>query len=423
MKSRRKWSEEQKIVAQNYGALTVLQALNYLLPFIIIPFLERSLGLEKFGLIMKAQYLMAFCLSITFFGFHITASREMSILKAAGKDYSSLFFKVFYARLILLITVFLLLSLLIFSIEKFRVEWEVYLLSYGVVIGQTLAGNWFFQGMEKMKLITIMNACAKLLFTFLLIVFISSPADYRYVPVFNSMGFIISGAIMFSVSLKYVNWQKPNLSGNKVFYVESFKVFVSDVATQFTFAANGLLLGFFAGDAVVGVFSAFDRLMLAAKKMYIPFYQAMYPYMSRKNGIEKRAMMANLIPIITIIGILGLLAIVVFGGWIVDFLFKDPEIYNNSNLLKWMGLIALFTGLSTLFTELYAPSKRLFDQRMRVMVVGSIFNLALGLSIVPLLGLEGTVITTISTEFVLLMAAYYFYRKDRSVVVSDSIKN
>jgi O-antigen/teichoic acid export membrane protein len=52
----KKFSGEEKTVAKNYGALTVLQALNYILPFLIIPFLERTLGLERFGLVMLAQY-------------------------------------------------------------------------------------------------------------------------------------------------------------------------------------------------------------------------------------------------------------------------------------------------------------------------------------------------------------------------------
>ena len=67
----KKLSGEEKTVAKNYGALTVLQALNYILPFLIIPFLERTLELERFGLVMKAQYLMAICVAAADFGFKL----------------------------------------------------------------------------------------------------------------------------------------------------------------------------------------------------------------------------------------------------------------------------------------------------------------------------------------------------------------
>jgi O-antigen/teichoic acid export membrane protein len=200
----KKFSREEKTVAKNYGALTILQALNYLLPFLIIPFLERQLGLEKFGLIMLAQYLMAFCIAAADFGFSTTATREISLIREKKGDYSTVYFKVFWARIILLFLVFLVLCLFVFSIERFRVEWPIYLLSYGIVIGQTILGDWFFQGIERMQLLTIINAFAKILFTVLLFVFISSPTDYMYVPIFNSIGFLVAGIIMFTLSLKYV---------------------------------------------------------------------------------------------------------------------------------------------------------------------------------------------------------------------------
>lgn len=409
-----KFTGEEKTVAKNYGALVVLQGLNYLLPLLIIPFLERTLGLERFGLVMLAQYLMAFCMAITFFGFDTTATREISIIKARNGDYSTIFFKVFWARIILLIVVFGLLCIFVFTIPRYRVEWHIYLLSYGIVIGQTILGEWFFQGMEKMQLLTAVNAGAKILFTVLLFVFISSPDDYSFVPIFNSIGFLIAGIVMFLISLRYVSWQWPDFNDSKEFYKESFKVFISDISTQFTFAANGLLLGFFAGDAVVGIFSAFDRLMLALKKMYLPFYQAMYPYMSRKSKVEKQHMMKKLIPAIALAGTIGVLSIVFLGEWLVDLLFKDPEIIKNVYLLKWMGLVAVFTGFSLLFTNLYAPARKLFKERMNVMIIGTIFNLVLGLITVPIMGLTGTVLTVILTEFILLVASFYYYRKDSS---------
>ncbi|GAK88229.1 membrane protein [Nonlabens ulvanivorans] len=408
-----KISGEEKTVAKNYGALVVLQALNYLLPLLIIPFLERQLGLEKFGLVMLAQYLMAFCVAFADFGFNVTATREISILKAEKGDYSSVYFKVFWARMILLVVVFILLSIIIFSIPRFSVEWHIYLLSYGAVIGQTLLPDWFFQGIEKMRLLTVINVIAKLIFTILLFVFISQPADYTFVPVFNSIGFLVAGFVTFFLSMKYVTWQWPNFKGSKEFYKESFQIFISNIASQLSNAANGgVILGFFGGDAIVGVFSAFDKLIIAAKKMYLPFYQAMYPYLARKSFNEKLKMMKKLIPVITIIGIIGFSIIFLMGDWIIQLLYKDNAIYENIYLFKWMGLIAFFTGLSLLFHSLYAPARKLFNDRMKMTITAGIFNIILSLIIVPIYGLKGTVISVICTEFLLLGMATLFYYKD-----------
>lgn len=406
---------EQKTVAKNYSALMVLQGLNYVLPFVIIPFLERTLELERFGLVMLAQYLMALCIAATDFGFSTTAVREISLLREQNQDYSTIYFKVFWARVILLFLVFLLLCGFVFAIPRFAVEWEVYLLSYGMVIGQTLLGDWFFQGIERMKILTIVNAISKILFTLLLLLFISSPDDFLLVPIFNSIGYLCAGSIMLGLSMKYVTWQWPNFSDSREFYNDSFQIFLSDIASQFTYAANGVILGLFAGNSVVGIFSAFDKLMLAARKMYIPICQAVYPYLSRKAYQKKRELMRRLIMATLAIGTVGSLFVIFLGQWVVEFLFEDPAIVANVYLLQWMSLIVLFVGLSLLFTNLYAPARKLFRQRLKVMVYAMFFNLILGFLLVPYIGLRGTVITTILTELflVIISARFYFTDKER----------
>ncbi|PPK96703.1 PST family polysaccharide transporter [Nonlabens xylanidelens] len=408
----KKLSSEQKTIAKNYSSLVVLQGLNYILPLLIIPFLERQLGLEKFGLVMLAQYLMAFCVAAADFGFNVTATREISIIKSQGGDYSTVYFKVFWARMILLILVFGLLSLVVFSVPRFSIEWHIYLLSYGAVIGQTLLPDWFFQGIEKMRLLTVVNVVAKVLFTILLFVFITAPSDYFYVPIFNSIGFLTAGIFTFLLSMKYVKWQWPNFKESQEFYKESFQVFTSNIASQLSYAANGVILGIFAGDAVVGIFSAFDKLIIAAKKMFLPFYQAMYPYMARKSFSEKKQMMKKLIPIVAFVGLIGVVVILLIGDWIIEFLYNDVTIYKNTYLFKWMSIIAFFTGLSSLFQALYAPARKLFKNRMMMMIIAGVFNITLSLIIVPYLGLKGTIIAAIGTEAILLVLASYFYRSD-----------
>ncbi|KAA6332144.1 hypothetical protein EZS27_019311, partial [termite gut metagenome] len=54
---------------------------------------------------------------------------------------------------------------------------------------------WFFQAMEKMKYVTIMNVFSKLLFTVLVFVIIKNKEDYIYQPVVNALGFLVSGCI------------------------------------------------------------------------------------------------------------------------------------------------------------------------------------------------------------------------------------
>ena len=52
--------KEKKVIAQNFFSLVLLQGANYILPLLILQYLVRVLGAEKFGLVMFAQSLALF---------------------------------------------------------------------------------------------------------------------------------------------------------------------------------------------------------------------------------------------------------------------------------------------------------------------------------------------------------------------------
>ncbi len=412
IKSFKNFSGEQKTVAKNYFALVILQGLNYLLPIIIIPFLQRKLGTETFGLVMFAQALMVFCILITEFGFNTTATREIAILKEKNLDFSNIYFKVFWARIFLLCIVFFFLILIVFSFEKFSKNWELYLLSYGVVFGQAIFPVWFFQGIEKMRLITIINVIAKVIFTVLIVFFITSSTDFLKVPLFNSIGFLIAGFISLGISLKYVKWQRPNFKESKVFYIESTQVFVSNIFSSLLTALNVFLLGVFGTDLLVGIYSSFEKLIMAAKNMFTPIYQAIYPYLARQPINVVQRLMNKLIIIILIIGLCITFGFIFLAEEILQILYNDPIIIKHAYLFKIMSLIALFSGLSMLYNVLYAPARKQFKKVMFIVIIIGTFNFILSIIIVPIYKIYGTVFAVVLSEFLLLVLAAVNYKSE-----------
>ena len=87
------------------------------------------------------------------------------------------------------------MSIIVFSFKKFKQDWLIYYLDFGMVLGQTLFPICFFQGMERMKYITFLNVFAKLIFTIAIFIFVKRSSDYLYVPLLNSLGFILAGIL------------------------------------------------------------------------------------------------------------------------------------------------------------------------------------------------------------------------------------
>jgi PST family polysaccharide transporter len=403
---------EKKIIAKNYVALIFIQGTNFILPLIIFPYLVRTLGSEKYGLVMVAQSVALFLTIIVDFGFNISATREVANLKNDKEKLSQFYWNVFSIKLVLIIITFLLLLGLIIYVDKFSVDPLIYLFSFGLVLGQAIFPTWFFQGIEKMQVITIVNVAAKLFFTISLFFVVLSPSDYQYVPIFNGLGFVISGLFGFVFSLQYVKFIFPKLSQVKEIIENSSSLFFSNFAVSLYTSSNTLILGFFAGDSMAGVYASMEKLILAIKSLYSPFYQAIFPNLSTKPYDEIRSYIDKMrIPI----GFLGLIiSIIIFFGakQILMLAFDDALIVGYSAVFQILGLISILSSLNMLYVTLYYPSIKKYKIRMKILISGGFLNLIIALSLVKFYTIYGVAISAVTTElFILLLAVYFYYKK------------
>jgi PST family polysaccharide transporter len=257
-------NEEYKRLFDNFMSLMTLQGLNYILPLITFPYLVRVLGPEKFGLVSFASAFIGYFVIISDYGFNLSATREIAINRENNEKLSEIFSSVMIIKFILMILSFFLMLLIVFSFDKFKADWKIYIFTFGIVFGNFLFPVWFFQGMEKMRFITYLNILSKLVFTVLIFLIIKNSADFIYVPLINSMGY---------------NSLHSQLQQGK-------HIFISSLSGNLYGQGTTFILGLTASNEVIGYYSVAERLAKSIACLSQPIAQSIYPYFSKLRHMD-----------------------------------------------------------------------------------------------------------------------------------------
>jgi len=267
-------------VVENFVSLSFLQAANYLFPLITLPYLLRVVGYGKYGLIAFAQALVAYFITLTDYGFNLSATRDISLHKDDEGKLSQIFFSVLWIKIILTLVGLAVFSCIVFMISKFASNWLLYFFTFGVVVGRVLFPVWFFQGIEQMKYITLATFAERLTFTLLLFVLIKHPSQYLYVPLLISIGACVSGVVGLIVALGKI--QKASIFPPIKELVAQIKggwhVFISTVSINAYTATRVFAVGLFASPAITGAYALAEKLMVVVQTFPLAsLLQAFFP--------------------------------------------------------------------------------------------------------------------------------------------------
>lgn len=338
---------ERLSVFQNFLSLTFLQAASYLLPLVTLPYLVRVLGPEKFGLIAFAQSIIRYFLIFTDFGFNLSATRQISISRDDSKKISEIFSSVIIIKFFIAIISIIILIFAVTILEKLNSDKLVYLFTSLSIIGSAFFPQWFFQGIEKMKEVAIINIIAKILFAVSIFIFIKYQDDYLLFCILNSVSIVIPGIIAFIIAFRFrqLNFHFPGRNELLLHFKEGFYIFVSNVSMNLYTTSNSVLLGFLTNNIIVGYYVAAEKIFTAFQQLGMPLFQALFPYFSKLfivNRDETIRLFNKIFRITILITFFISLGLTFFSPWIVNtFLGQN---YSQSililTILSWILLVS-----------------------------------------------------------------------------------
>lgn len=406
---------QKRVLFSNFLSLSALQIVNYILPLVTLPYLVRVLGVEYFGLLAFATATITYFTILTDYGFNLTAVRDISIHKENQTKIVEIFSSVMSIKFLLMLLSFAVLTLLVFSFEKFSKDWDIYFLTFASVVAQVFFPSWFFQGMQRMKYITLLNIFSRTLFTASIFILVQTQSDYYLVPILNAAGALIAGIYSLYLIKKdfQVMFQMQKIETLKHYLHDGWHVFVSGVFTTVYTVSTIFILGIFSSNEVVGYYALADKVIKAVTNLYKPLEGALYPYISKmvSESKEKALVFIKKVFLLASVG-MGLLSLALF-------FFADKIIYLLSKsgyeesilLLQLLAAFPLVITIAKILSTNYIINFELQHTLSKVYFSSALVSLVLSFSLVPLFEAVGSAIAVMLTEIFATTYLYLIVRK------------
>jgi PST family polysaccharide transporter len=406
---------EKRRLFENIFSLGLLQGANYILPLLTLPYLVRILGPDYFGLLAFAAATIMYVALVTDYGFNLSATRQISINRENRRKVCEVFSSVMIIKISLMLVGFVATVILVTAVDKFHEHWEVYIVTFGMVLGQVLFPVWLFQGLEMMKYITYVNISSKILFTILIFIFVESKSDFLLVPLFTALGAILGGLwslnlIVYKMCYKF-SW--PGWDSIKFQLRDGWHIFFSSIAISLYTISAPFILGLLTNNVAVGQFAAVDKIIQAGKGLYQPVSQAIFPMIGKKFYNDKMSaliFMKKLTIIITFAMSILSGFIFLFSDFIVNLILGD-QFLGAAILLKIMSPLPLIIALSNILGIQVMLNLGLKSAFSLILTMAALGGVALSLLLVPIYQEKGTAYTLVMVE-VFVTAAMFFYVKN-----------
>lgn len=268
-------------LAGNTLSMGVLNATNILLPLLTIPHLIQVLGTDTFGLLAFATAMIAYFMVLTDYGFNYSATKEAALNLHDPEKINEIFSAVSILKLILTGISFLILLLIIVSFDTFSNHALLYILTFTTVIGNALFPIWYFQAIEKMKIITYLNLVSKIAFTAAIFLLVQDKNDYLWVPILTALGNLLT-AVM-ALYLIFIHFKLKLVIVTRIklyqYLVEGWTVFYAHLFSNLISTNNMVLLGLLTNNTMVGYYAIADKIFSAVNSISSPILSAVYPFM------------------------------------------------------------------------------------------------------------------------------------------------
>lgn len=335
-----------KKLIQNFSYLSIIKIVTLFLPLFTYPYLLKTLGQSNYGLLIYTQAIIGYFVVFVNFGFSITTTREISKNRNNLLKMSEIISATYVVKISFFIISLLVLYLLSFFIVDIHQNLSLFFYTLmWLGLFEVFFPIYYFQGVEKMKYITIITLVSRVIFFICIFIFIKSENDYILFPIINLggslIGIICSFYILYKDGIKiFVPSCKEIIYHVKSSYIMGIAIGSNSLKSNLNLILIKNILSF----NEVALFDLVSKLLNIANSVIDLISQTVFPRLALEKN---KSFFLKLLKFTLMISFVMIGMYVIFGNYAINLL-SNNQIKNAYPVLIFMSLIVPIYSMGTM---------------------------------------------------------------------------
>lgn len=280
-------------MAQSVKVNYILNLINtgsqMLFPLITFPYACRVIDADGIGQVNFFQSIINYISIFTCLGIPMYAIREIARVRNDIVKMNRTAIEILLLHSLLSLIGYLIVVLLCFVVPQIQADVVLFLILSLTIFFTAIGCEWFYQGIEDFKYITIRGLVIKVIALALLFIFVRSKDDILLYGCYVVFGVLGGNIFNFFRLRKYIHKENVIFSELRIkrHIKPVLKVFSFSLVTSVYLQLNTVLLGFMKSATAVGYFVASTKIMQMVKGVSSSLGTVMMPRISNLVATKK----------------------------------------------------------------------------------------------------------------------------------------
>lgn len=390
---------EKENLKKNFAFQFLYQIVILIIPMILSPYLTRTLQETSLGIYSYVHSISYYFVVIANLGI----SRHGQRLIAQNRDNPTKLRKAFWSLFTFhgVFSVLVLIVYLGFVLIFVKSDTTVFLIESLFVVSALFDITWLFYGLENFKSVVIRNLIIKVLQCICIFLLVHNPSDLNKYTLISSGSILAGQFVMIPQAIKMVKpikFAKNDIVVHtKPMIIFAIAVIASTLYTTFDMT----LLGLMTNKENVAFYNYSNQIISIPNTIIGVIGTVMFPKacrMAAEGNLREQKIYINYSIISTALismgAIFGLLAV----SDLFAIVYYGEAFAVCGDIMKALSPIVYIIGMGNIVRTQYMIPNAMDKEYILCIVFNAIINLILSILLIPMLGIYGAVIGTISAE-------------------------